>query len=141
MGCGTGLEFEEIFNVNTNNANYFDIYLGRSQFDTVVSVESLHHFTHQMKLGLYKKIYESLKSGGIYIEANYMVESQLEEDFYFSEIARIRKEQNIPESKFIHYNTPCTPENQIKLLRAIGFYDVKKVWKFKNTVIIISKKQ
>ena len=70
-----------------------------------------------------------------------MVESQLEEDFYFSEIERIRKEQNIPESQFIHYDTPCTIENQMMLLRKAGFCDVKKAWKFKNTVIITSKKQ
>lgn len=169
LGCGTGLEFEEIFNITPNievtgidisksmlekfkqkyphnnliliNASYFDIHFGSSQFDTAVSVESLHHFTHKTKLGLYKKIYEALKNGGIYIEADYMVESQLEEDFYFSEIERIRKEQNIPESQFIHYDTPCTIENQMMLLRKAGFCDVKKVWKFKNTVIITSKKQ
>lgn len=69
-----------------------------------------------------------------------MVESQQEEDFYFSENKRIRKEQNIPDGEFYHYDTPCTIDNQIKLLSKAGFKAVEMNWRMENTTIIIANK-
>lgn len=69
-----------------------------------------------------------------------MVESQEDEDFYYSENKRIRQEQNIPEGEFYHYDTPCTIDNQIKLLTKAGFKVVKTHWRMENTTIIVAKK-
>lgn len=82
LGCGTGLELEEYFRLNSDArvtgidltpamlrvlkkkfpdreltlvcASYFDTPLGEGEYDAAVSVESLHHFTVEDKLGLYK---------------------------------------------------------------------------------------
>lgn len=69
-----------------------------------------------------------------------MVENQQEEDFYYSENKRIRKEQNIADEEFYHYDTPCTIDNQIKLLSKAGFKTVKMNWMVGNTTIIVVKK-
>lgn len=98
------------------------------------------HFSHDLKIGLYKKIYQALKPEGIYIECDYMVENQDEEDFYFSENARIRKELNLKETQFYHYDTPCTIENQIKMLYSAGFRYVEKVFRIENTTILVAHK-
>ncbi|MDR3125283.1 MAG: class I SAM-dependent methyltransferase [Endomicrobium sp.] len=94
LGCGTGLELDEIFKVypdinvtgidltqamlnepkkkypNKNLDlicdNYFNIDLGKRIFGVTISFETLHHFKHQQKLTIYKKIYESLISTGAY---------------------------------------------------------------------------
>lgn len=168
LGCGTGLELDEIFKTRPHinvtgidltkamldklkekhpdkklsliNASYFDYDFNTSKYDAVVSFQTLHHFSHKDKLELYKKIYNALKPNGQYIECDYMVESQQEEDFYNSENKRIRKEQNIPDGEFYHYDTPCTIDNQIKLLSKAGFKTVKMKWRMENTTIIVAKK-
>ncbi|MBD5137986.1 MAG: class I SAM-dependent methyltransferase [Ruminococcus sp.] len=168
LGCGTGLELEGIFkrfpeisvtgidlakamldklsekysdkNITLINGDYFSTDLGREHFDTAISFQTMHHFSHEMKIGLYKKILDSLKSGGVYIECDYMVETQEEENHWYAENARIRKELNIPENEFYHYDTPCTVENQIKMLLAAGFVSAEKVYRVENTTIIIARK-
>lgn len=168
LGCGTGLELDELFRLNPDvevtgiditvemldclrkkypekklelvNASYFDVDFGKDMYEAAISFQSLHHFTHEMKSALYKRVYDSLKAGGMYIEGDYMVINQEEEDFYFSEIKRIKKEQGIPEEEFYHYDTPCTIDNQIKLLESAGFKNVKMVWRQENTAIIIGEK-
>lgn len=168
LGCGTGLELEGIFkrfpeisvtgidlakamleklsekysdkNITLINGDYFSTDLGRERFDTAISFQTMHHFSHEMKIGLYEKIRNSLKSGGVYIECDYMVETQEEEDHWYAENSRIRKELNIPENEFYHYDTPCTIENQIKMFKVTGFASAEKVYRVENTTIIIAKK-
>lgn len=168
LGCGTGLELEGIFkrfpdvsvtgidlakamleklsekysdkNITLINGDYFSTDLGRECFDTAISFQTMHHFSHEMKVGLYEKIRNSLKSGGVYIECDYMVETQEEEDHWYAENSRIRKELNIPENEFYHYDTPCTIENQIKMFLTAGFASAEKVYRVENTTIIIAKK-
>lgn len=156
LGCGTGLELDEIFrtkpyikvtgidltqamldklkekhpdkNLTLINANYFDCDFGIETFDAALSFQTMHHFTHEDKIKLYKKIYAALRDGGQYIECDYMVEKQEEEDFYFSEYQRIREEQGLADGEFYHYDTPCTIDNQIKMLYKAGFKSVYMVW-------------
>jgi len=168
LGCGTGLELAPIFrkipnvsvtgvdmtaamlekllkkypdkDVQTICASYFDVDFGKEVYDTAVSFQTMHHFTPEKKQGLYTKILKSLKDGGQYIECDYMVVDQADEDFYFAENEHIRKEQGIPEGEFYHYDTPCTIDNQIKLFLAAGFSKAEKVWRKENTTIIVATK-
>lgn len=168
LGCGTGLELAGIFkrfpnvsvtgidlskamlekllekysdkNITLINADYFSTDLGRECFDTAISFQTMHHFSHEMKIGLYEKIHASLKSGGVYIECDYMAETQAEEDYWYAENVRIRKEMNIPENEFYHFDTPCTAQNQIKMFKAAGFASAEKVYRVENTTIIVAKK-
>lgn len=168
LGCGTGLELEAIFkrfpdisvtgidltkamldkleekyrgkNITLIQGDYFRTDLGQNRFDTAISFQTMHHFSHEMKIGLYQKICDSLKSGGVYIECDYMVETQAEEEYWYAENVRIRREQNIPENGFYHYDTPCTIENQIKMFKAAGFLNAEKVYRMENTTIIIAIK-
>ncbi|WP_035796497.1 class I SAM-dependent methyltransferase [Clostridium akagii] len=169
LGCGTGLELDEIFKINPtvnvtgidlakdmvekikekhsdklNQINliidsYFNYDMGESVFDVALSVETLHHFEAEQKIQLYKKIFKSLKQNGFYIETDYMAPSQEYEDYHFSENNRIRSELGITEG-FYHYDTPCTVENQIKILCKAGFKSVQKVWQQENTAILLAKK-
>ena len=166
LGCGTGLELDEIFKSFPNlkvtgidlakgmldklkekhpnkdltliNVNYFDYDLGNEIFDVAVSFETLHHFSHEEKIKLYNKLFKSLVKGGIYIEGDYMAPTQEYEDYYFAENKRIRSEMGITEG-FYHYDTPCTVANQIEMLKLAGFKTAKEVWQ-KGTVIIVAEK-
>ncbi len=168
LGCGTGLELEKIFElfpdvhvtgIDLTQAmlsklrekyvgkslrlicgSYFDVDFISQSYDCAVSFQTMHHFSHEAKTGLYQRIYNSLISGGSYIECDYMVETQEEEDFYFAENDRIRNEMHISKEEFYHYDTPCTIDNQIKMLRSAGFKQVEKVFRMENTTIISAVK-
>lgn len=168
LGCGTGLELDEIFKTHSRikvtgidltkamldvlrekhpdkdltliHGSYFDYDFGRERFEAVISFQTLHHYSHEQKIKLYSKVYSALKPGGRYIECDYMVTEQEEEDFYFQEYERIRKEQNIPDGEFYHYDTPCTIDNQLRMLRIANFEKVEMVWRKGNTTIIVADK-
>ena len=168
LGCGTGLELDEIFKIRLNikvtgvdlskamlevlkqkhpkknltliNANYFDYDFGIEWFDAIISFQTMHHFSHEQKIQLYSRIYSALKPGGKYIECDYMVIEQKDEDYNFKESVRIRNEQNITDGEFYHYDTPCTIENQLKMLRRAKFEKVEMVWRLENTTIVVAER-
>lgn len=167
LGCGTGLELDEIFkvlpdievtgvdmtramldelkhkhpdkNLNLVCADYFKADFGED-YDCAVSFQTMHHFSHEKKLELYSKIYKSLTEKGCYIECDYMITQQSEEDFYYSELNRLREEQNLKADEFYHYDTPCTIDNQIKLLKVAGFKTVEMLFRVENTTILAAYK-
>lgn len=168
LGCGTGLELDEIYKIHPLikvtgvdltkamldvlrkkhadkditliNKSYFDYDFGIEKFDAVISFQTMHHFAHDKKTGLYSRVYKSLKPGGKYIECDYMVLEQHVEDLLFKENGRIRREQNIPDGEFYHFDTPCTIDNQITMLRIAQFEKVEMVWRVENTTIIVADK-
>ncbi len=169
LGCGTGLELEEIWNdqpqvqvtgidltqsmldrlrqnypdrtIRLICGDYFTVPFENAAYDAAVSVQTMHHFSHEAKVGLYKKILAALQPGGVYIECDYMVEKQEEEDFFAAENARIRRELGISQSDFYHFDTPCTMQNQIRLLYAAGFAHVEQVFRKGNTTIVVAQRE
>jgi tRNA (cmo5U34)-methyltransferase len=174
FGIGTGLELKGIFkrfpdvevtgldiaenmlqllkekypnkNLKLFCKSYFDYEFDVSYYDVALSVMTLHHYDQKIKTELYKKIHDSLKNNGIYIECDYMLsEKEYEnpqeiEDFYFSKFECSKKEQGLPGNKEYHFDTPCTVENQKKMLFDAGFKNIKEVWQRKNTIILIAEK-
>lgn len=168
LGCGTGLELYEIFKImpmvhvtgiDLTQAmldklkekyagkqiqlicgSYFDIDFGNEQYQCAISFQTMHHFSKEAKIGLYQRILASLNENGVYIECDYMVEKQEDEDFYAAENIRIRKEMKLSDDEFYHYDTPCTIENQIAMLTEAGFHKVERVFRIENTTIIIAYK-
>ncbi|MBO6089275.1 MAG: class I SAM-dependent methyltransferase [Lachnospiraceae bacterium] len=161
LGCGTGLELEELFQMNpyakvtgidlteamlemlkakfpdkditTVCGSYFDVNFGEEVFDAAVSVESLHHFTKEDKIPLYKKLNKALKPGGYFILTDYFAESEEEEVFYGQELLRIRKEQELPDGVFYHYDTPLTVEHEKEALLEAGFARVEVLNNWEST--------
>jgi tRNA (cmo5U34)-methyltransferase len=168
LGCGTGLELDEIFkrmpnvsvvgidltqamldklvqkhndkNIKLICGNYFNVDLGENVFDAAISFQTMHHFSHAEKVDLYTRICNALKEKGVYIECDYMVTEQSVEDELFAEYARLRREINIPDGEFYHFDTPCTIDNQIEMLKKAGFSSAETVWRMENTTIIVAKK-
>jgi len=164
LGCGTGLELVEIFKrfpdinvtgidiaqkmlsrltekfldkkINLIKANYLKYDFTANFYDTVISYQTLHHFEQEEKIKLYRKIFNVLIPNGQYLECDYMVFTQEEEEFHLSENKRLRSEQGIKDGEFYHYDIPYTIDNQIMMMQKAGFSNVKEEWKEKNAVII-----
>jgi tRNA (cmo5U34)-methyltransferase len=174
LGIGTGLELEAIFKrfpdievtgldiskdmlklldqkyqgkkIHLYCESYLHFDFGCGLYDVALSVMSLHHYNHQTKTNLYRKINNCLNNNGVYIECDYMLSEhayenpQKQEDFYFSELERLKREQEITDNRTYHFDTPCTVSNQKKMLLEAGFSNVKEVWNNKNVVILLAEK-
>lgn len=161
LGCGTGLELEYYFplnptakitgidlsagmldelekkfckkNISLICASYFDVPFGENRFDAAVSVESLHHFTAQEKIPLYKKLHKALKENGFFILTDYFCKTDDEEIFYRELYLALKKEQGITDNEFYHYDTPLTAEHEMNALKNAGFSSVEVLDRWENT--------
>ena len=149
LGCGTGLEMDWYFHRNPTAqvtgidlaegmlqrfqekfsdhalhlicGSYFEVPLGEEEFDAAVSVESLHHFTWEEKLGLYARLYRALKPGGYFVLTDYFALSDEEEQQHRAEYLRLKAQQGLGDESFYHYDTPLTVEREILALEEAGF--------------------
>ena len=153
IGCGTGLELDAIFTrmpglrvtgvdlsgemlarlaakhagraLTLVQADYFECELGRERFYAAVSVETLHHFTYARKRGLFERLCHSLRPGGVYLECDYIAQTQAIEDLVFAECARRRARDGIAPDVHVHFDTPLTLEHEMQALREAGFARVE----------------
>ena len=158
LGCGTGLELESYFlrcpsasvtgvdlsqgmldalrakfsgkDLTLICGSYFDTAFGTGEFDAVVSVESLHHFTAERKLGLYRKIRDCLKEKGIFVLTDYFAGSNEQEKEFFDQLRSMKEEQGLDTGVFYHFDTPLTVEHEIEVLYQAGFktVEIKRSW-------------
>ena len=105
--------------------SYFDVPFGEEVFDAAVSVESLHHFSKEEKIPLYTKLRKALKPEGYFVLTDYFAKTDEQEVFFRQELLRLRKEQNLPDEVFYHYDTPLTVEHEKEALIAAGFTKVE----------------
>ena len=152
LGCGTGLELGDYFELVPSAeitgidlapgmldelrnkfpdkrmmlimGSYFSVPFEENFYDAAVSVESLHHFTKEEKIPLYEKLRKALKPGGYFILTDYFAMSEEEERFCRAELLRLKKEQNIADETFYHYDTPLTVEHEKEAWINAGFSSV-----------------
>lgn len=149
LGCGTGLELDEIFRLHPDIrvtgidlapgmlarlrekhperkltltvGDYLTVPLTPCAFDVAVAFETLHHFPPETKLGLFRRIFAALRPGGMLLEGDYIAESDEMETYLFQELARRRARQHVPEGTFVHFDTPLTLAHELSLLSQAGF--------------------
>ncbi len=167
LGCGTGLELEEYFNLNPDAnvtgidlseamlkslkekfpnksinlvlGSYFDVPFGENKYDAAVSVESLHHFPAEQKETLYRKLFAALKENGSFILTDYFAESEELEKEYFRNLKQLKEEQGLSGNEFYHYDTPLTVDHEMQVLRRAGFSDVQILKEWGTTFTLLAK--
>ena len=167
LGCGTGLELEEYFNLNPDAnvtgidlseamlkslkgkfpsksinlvlGSYFDVPFGENKYDAAVSVESLHHFPAEQKETLYRKLFAALKENGRFVLTDYFAESEELEKEYFRNLKQLKEEQGLSGNEFYHYDTPLTVDHEMQVLRRAGFSDVQILKGWGTTFTLLAK--
>ena len=164
LGCGTGLELEYYFRTNPSAkvtgidlsegmlgevrrklgdrdielivGSYFDVPLGDEIYDAAVSVESLHHFTKEEKIGLYTRLHSAIADGGYFILTDYFSLSQEEESMHRQDYERLKEAEGITDGDLYHYDTPLTVQHEAEALTEAGFSSVEvlKSWGATYTV-------
>lgn len=161
LGCGTGLELEELFlrnpsakvtgidlsqgmlsalkkkfvdrDVSLIVGSYFFVPFGVDAFDAAASVESLHHFTKEEKIPLYAKLCRALKENGYFILTDYFSPSDEAEREYRNEYLARKAQQGILDDALYHYDTPLTVEHEREALLQAGFTTVEVLRRWGQT--------
>ena len=169
LGCGTGLELGYYFELNPSakvtgidiavdmlkvlkekftdkavtviQGSYFDVPFEKNYYDAVVSVGSLHHFTKEGKVSLYKKVFKALVNGGYYILTDYFSKTEDDEVYFRNELLRLKTEQGISDNEFYHFDTPLTVEHEIEALKEAGFTHITKLKQWGATCTIKAVKK
>lgn len=157
LGCGTGLEIEEILKkapnaritcidlsvemlrllkekykdkmnqINILVDSYVDCDFENNKYDYVFSVMTMHHFLYEEKLQLYKKINRALKEAGSYVEGDYVVTKYFEKK-WLNQREALLKEYKDENIKLYHIDIPFALTTQKKLLKEAGFKEFKIIF-------------
>lgn len=119
-------------NITIINESFFDYEFGLN-IDAVISTQALHHFDSNDKLTLFKKVYNCLKNGGVFINEDYFAVDEETEKQGFEDY------KNLARGEGKHYDTPLTLEHEIEILKEAGFSQVDKCVT-DNYKIVIAKK-
>ncbi len=168
LGCGTGLELDKIWQKNpdievtgvdlcqsmlnklqekhsdkpltTICQDYFQYDFGNGKWDAVISFESLHHFLPERKIDLYRKIFHSLKDGGIFILGDYIACCDEEEELLRGVYLKKRTLSPVAENCFVHFDIPLTLDHEKELLQNVGFTIEEVLRNPDNATIITAAK-
>ena len=168
IGCGTGLELDgilkrvpsaiitavdvsaELLNRLVNRfkdypnqitpvqESYLKFHFRKNYYDYVIAVMTLHHLLHDTKRKLYRRIMDSLKPGGIFIEGDFIV-SKDEERKYLSRYEEISKNNPTITDGSHHIDIPMTLETQKQLLIEVGFSKIDVIWEGSRAAAYIAK--
>ena len=128
--------------ITVKMGSYFDVPFGVEQFDCAVSVESLHHFSLEEKLPLFRKVREALKPGGVFLQCDYFACCE-EETAMHEEHWRIRRAMNreIGEGDFVHIDRPQMAYKEAAVMESAGFAEVLYATVgVEGTLLLIGKK-
>ncbi len=168
LGCGTGLELRGYFDrcptarvtgidlsgemlealrrsfpnreLVLIRGSYLELPLGEAVFDAAVSVESLHHFTAEEKLPLFRRVYAALRPGGRFVLTDYYAANGEEEAAFRARLEELRRREGVPEGMLCHYDTPLTAEHETELLHRAGFQRVTSAARWSSTQILVAEK-
>lgn len=85
-------------------------------WDAVISSAALHHFDEAEKAGLYARIFDCLRPGGMFVNSDRCLNTRREQEERFREF----RENG---HKYRHFDTPLCVEAERALLEGAGFTD------------------
>jgi tRNA (cmo5U34)-methyltransferase len=157
LGCGTGLELEDIFarapnacvtgidlapgmlaelrskfrtrrsRIELIEASYVGRPLGERKFDYVVATLTVHHVAPREKLSLYRNIRAALKPHGMYVQGDQSTSPESEEEILDCYRRYIAGLPGGSKAEW-NYDITLSPRTEERLLREAGFTRVRLTW-------------
>lgn len=168
LGCGTGNELESILakapnaritgmdlseqmlqklarkyspyleQITLRCESYLTADFGRATYDYIVSVQTMHHFLPEVKVGLYQKIKRALKPSGKYVEGDYVV-SFAEAEELLARYQAIVAQFSLDDASQYHLDIPTTVDTQIQLLKESGFATVDLLYHWGKADVVVAQ--
>jgi len=165
LGIGTGLELECLFdrfpsacvtgidlsagmldellrkdrpwraNLQLISGSFLELDLGCSKYDAVISSMALHHWIPQVKLDLYCRIHGSLRSGGVFVNADY-IESEGESIRRLAQFSV----SGIDERHLQHIDLPLSLSQELELLDEADFREISVPFQRTNVCVFVGSK-
>ena len=164
IGCGTGLEIPPVLekapnakltgmdlsaemlgilrekfpgeNIQVIKGSYLTHDFEAEKYEVILSSMTLHHLLPDQKSKLYRKLFNALKQGGVYIEGDYIVSHD--------KMNRLLDQyQALPaeaQGGTHHIDIPMSFAVQIDLLQQAGFEEVRKIYSQGENVILTARK-
>ncbi len=167
LGCGTGLELKGVLarapaalvtgvdvskrmlkrlrctfkgssdQLRLVHGSYLSVPFAPEAHDYVLAVQTLHHLTAQEKENLYRRIWTTLRSGGKYIEGDYVVSPEVEKQL-LDEYSR--QKGDVGEDGLHHIDIPFSVATQRCLLLRGGFSSVEVVFDDGQCAVLVARK-
>jgi len=93
--------------------DFFETCFGTG-FDAMISTSALHHFAPEDKVKLYRKVYDALRPGGTFANADKTAPDPAAQEEGFRELAE-------DPHRWPHMDTPLTVAAECAVLEAAGF--------------------
>lgn len=165
LGIGTGLELDHLFERFPNAAvtgidlssamldelarkerpwlsklelvagSFLEMELGRAKYDAVISSMALHHWIPSVKLGLYRRIHDALRSGGVFVNGDYIETA----DESLRRLAAFTSSE-IAERHHQHIDLPLSPSQERELLGKVGFGRIRAQFRRANVCVFVASK-
>jgi tRNA (cmo5U34)-methyltransferase len=117
------------------------------KYDAIVSAIAIHNSSHEQKIRLFKKIFDSLNENGIFINADFIQGESSELEIQYKNIYKTFLKKNLSGDELkvwlrhaFEEDMPMKLSEQFKILREIGFKEIELIWQFNNEVIYKIKK-
>ena len=81
-----------------------------------------------------------MEPGGMFVFGDYTVSTMERQQELLTANDIKRREQGIADGEFYHYDTPFTPDTEMRLMKSAGFVSAEIVRQWENTTIIIARK-
>lgn len=165
LGIGTGAEVERIFarcpgatitgidvsvrmldllrrkhadrmgRIRLLRGSFLELELGCALYDIAVSVMALHHWVPDVKVRLYRRIRQAIRSGGHLILADYIVdEGESAEGQRSGCVAAMGREQPL-----LHVDLPLTLDEERELLGSAGFGGIELAARFERAAVLTAR--
>jgi tRNA (cmo5U34)-methyltransferase len=117
------------------------------QYDIIISALSIHHLTHEQKACLYTKVYQLLKPGGVFVNADQVLgQTEFLQQLYTNdwqvkiEASGLGSEELSAAYERTKLDKMSTLADQLSWLQRAGFADVDCVYKYYNFVVLYGHK-
>ena len=160
LWCGTGLELDEIMKrspwisvtgmdpspallakllakpyasrLSLVNCPTDTTSFGKCTYDAAVSVMMMHHFADADRLSVYRRVFEALRPGGCYVEADRIARDDAEEAAFLADWRP---------GDAAHCERPIAGARIEALLREAGFPSVERRWRSDERAIYVAGKE
>lgn len=123
----------------------FEEWSPEESFDCVYSSLSIHHMTGDQKQTLFRRIYDSLEPGGLFLYADIFEPPESLADFYYKITRQRRLNMGMTEDEFeerwqshLENDRPSNWLSTIDWLKEAGFSTVDCAWKNMNRAILLA---
>src|SRR3989338_9810435 len=116
-------------------------------YNTMVSAIAIHNITHQQKEFLFQKIFNALKDGGIFVNADFIEGESKDIHEHYRQIYSKYMQEHLSGEEltvWLHHafveDMPMKLTEQFSLLKKIGFKDITLHWQFGMEAVYSARK-